>query len=204
MASLGRGPKWWRSRCASPPPPDSDLSTSRVRYSRPHRPTSEVLCRRRRGRLLAGGDVQQAADGNAAEPHRLLKAVADAQRARSVTDLGVMSWLSGGFCRSWGFDAGDKLGEGGLAAPVRAGDDRQFPLGHGEAHVPHNLAAAGAVQEMCCSSSIVGVPSFCPVPGLSIRGVAPLASARGRAGQFAPGDGALNAASVRGQRTCAP
>ena len=60
-----------------------------------------------------------------------------------------MSWLSReDFAAVGGFDAGDKLGEGSFAAAVGAGDDRQFPLGHGEAHVPHNLAAAGAVQEM--------------------------------------------------------
>ena len=93
---------------------------------------------------LAGGQLQQAADGKALKPHRLLKGEADPSPSplgdvQGGDVLAVQEYFAAVGC----FDAGDKLSEGSFAAAVGAGDDRQFPLGHGEAHVPHNLAAAG-------------------------------------------------------------
>ena len=105
-----------------------------VRRAQAH--ARQVLVAREHGQLLAGGDVQELLHLHALEAGGLLEAVADAL-LRTLGDGQVRDVLAveQDLAARGLLHAHDELGKRGLAAAVRAGDDREAVVGDREREV---------------------------------------------------------------------
>ncbi len=108
----------------------------------------QVLVAGQHGQLLAGGYVQKLLHLHALEARRLLEAVADAQLgALGDGEVGDVGSVEQDLPARGNLYAHDQLRERGLAAAVRAGDDREAVVGNGKRQVVDD--ALGLPSAVC-------------------------------------------------------